>query len=190
MSHYTITFFSALSRSAAGGFARLISGGTILALLAQTTPVLALHQQGREIVLTEGTEFMVETTDELSSKTANADDPITFRITDDVRLNGHILIARGTLAKGVIMNLEKSRRFGRGGKLGIKIDSTTAVDGQKIKLRASKNREGDDKTGKVLALTLLISPLFLLMKGKEAVIKEGTKLAVYVDEAKSVQVKD
>jgi hypothetical protein len=78
--------------------------------------------------------------------------------------------------------------MGKSGKLGIRVESTTAVDGQKIRLRASKGQKGDDKTGSVIALTVLVSPLFLLKRGKDAKIKPGTKITVYTDEEKKVQV--
>jgi hypothetical protein len=41
---------------------------------------------------------------------------------------------------------------------------------------------GRDKTGSTIALTVLISPLFLLKKGNEAGIRKGTELQAYVDE--------
>jgi hypothetical protein len=48
--------------------------------------------------------------------------------------------------------------MGKGGHLSIRIESTTTVDGQKVKLRASKGREGDDKTGTTVALVVLFGP--------------------------------
>ena len=49
-------------------------------------------------------------------------------------------------------------------------------------------KKGDDKTGTVIALTVLVSPLFLLKHGKDAKIKAGTKIKVYTDEEKKIQV--
>jgi hypothetical protein len=74
--------------------------------------------------------------------------------------------------------------MGKAGKLGIRFESTSTVDGQPVRIRAAKGREGDDKTNSVAALSILVSSLFMLKKGGEAVIKEGTKVQVYVDEEK------
>ena len=65
--------------------------------------------------------------------------------------------------------------MGKGGKLGIRVESTTAVDGQKVRLRASKGGEGGDKVGTVIALSVFFGLFGLLKKGKNAKIKKAQK---------------
>lgn len=142
-----------------------------------------------EVTLPDGTEFEVETTDEISSKTAAEGDPLTFKVVEDLKVNGQTVIAAGTLVKGVISQAKKAGMMGRGGQLGIRIESTTTVDGQKLKLRSSKGKEGDDKTGTTVALVVLFGPLGFLKHGKNAKIKSGTRIKVYTDEEKKVEVK-
>ncbi|MBA3247705.1 MAG: hypothetical protein H0T63_06435, partial [Pyrinomonadaceae bacterium] len=43
-------------------------------------------------------------------------------------------------------------------------------------------------TGKVIALSLLVTPLFLLMRGNTARIKEGQMIQVFTDESKRVRI--
>jgi len=145
--------------------------------------------QGAEIVIPDGTEFEIVTVDEISSKTASEGDPLTFKVSEDLKIGGQVVIAKDTIVKGTVSNVEKSGHMGKSGKLGIRVDSTTAVDGQKVRLRASKGKVGDDKTGSVIALTILVSPLFLLKHGKDAKIKPGTKIKVYTDEETKVKIK-
>jgi hypothetical protein len=145
--------------------------------------------QTSEITIPDGLEFEVVTIEELSSKTATEGDPLTFKVAEDVKVNGQVVIAKDTIVKGSVSNAEKSGRMGKSGKLGVRIESTTTVDSQKLRLRASKGKTGDDKTGTVIALSLLVSPLFLLKRGKDAKIKPGTKLKVFSDEEKKVQIK-
>ena len=145
--------------------------------------------QENEVTLPEGTEFEVVTVDEISSKTASEGDALTFKVSEDVKVGGQIVIAKDSLVKGTVSNAHKSGRMGKSGSLGIRVESTTAVDGQKVRLRASKGKEGDDKTGSVIALTILVSPLFLLKHGKDAKIKPGTKLKVYTDDPTKVKLK-
>ena len=76
--------------------------------------------------------------------------------------------------------------MGMGGALSIRVLSTGAIDGQKVRLRASKGKEGDDKTGTTVALVVLFGPLGFLKKGKDAKIKEGTRIKAYTDEQKKV----
>ena len=149
---------------------------------------LAFAPRQSEIVIPDGTELTVITTEEISSKTAVEGDPLTFKVDEDVKVNGKTVIARGALVKGEISNAKKSGRMGKGGALSIRILSTTTVDNQKIKLRASKGKEGDDKTGTTVALVVLFGPLGFLKKGKDAKIKEGTRIKAYTDEEKKVAV--
>jgi two-component sensor histidine kinase len=142
----------------------------------------------KQIVIPDGTEISAVTTDTLSSKTAHEDDAITFKVDEDVVIDGSIVIAKGTIIKGVVTNAKKSGFFGKGGQLNIRVESTVAVDGQKIKVRASKGKEGNDKTGTTVALVVLFGPLGFLKKGKNAEIKEGTKIKVFTDEEKKVTV--
>jgi hypothetical protein len=145
--------------------------------------------QATEVVLPDGTEFTVVTTEEISSKTATEGDPISLKVDDDVKINGHIVIAKDSLVKGIVANAKKSGFFGRGGNLGIRIESAMTVDSQKVKLRSAKGKEGDDKTGTTVALVVLFGPLGFLKKGKQAIIKPGTQIKVYTDEEKKVQAK-
>lgn len=142
----------------------------------------------KTIIVPDGTEISAVTTDTISSKTAHEDDPITFKVDEDVVIGGETVIAKGAILKGVVTNAKKSGFFGKGGQLNIRVESTTAVDGQKIKVRASKGKDGGDKTGTTVALVILFGPLGFLKKGKNAEIKEGTKVRVYTDEEKAVKI--
>ena len=174
-----------------------IACGLILALLLghSSAPASTIKYspntgvQGEELLIPDGAELSVVTTEEISSKTATEGDLVNFKIDDDLVVNNQIVIAKGTLAKGTISAAEKSGRLGKGGKLGIKVDSTTTVDNQKIKLRASQGKQGDDKTGTTIALIALFGVFGFLKKGNNAKIKEGTKIKVYTDEAKKVRIK-
>lgn len=155
-----------------------------------TTPAFLSSgfKQNEEIILTEGTAINVVTAEEISSKTAKPNDPVNFKVAEDLVLNGRVLINKGTLAKGSVINAEKGGYMGKSGKLGIQVESTQTVDGQPLKLRAAKGKEGNDKTNSTAALSILISPLFLFKKGGDAKIAEGTAVTVYVAEERRFHV--
>ena len=163
----------------------LVAPSVALAAAAAAAP----RQDGAEITVPDGTEITVVTTEEISSKTAVEGDPINFKVDDDVKVGGKTVIAKGALVKGEVSNSKKSGRMGKGGQLSIRVLSTETVDGQKVKLRASKGKEGDDKTGTTVALVVLFGPLGFLKKGKDAKIKQGTRIKAYTDEEKKVQSK-
>ena len=170
----------------------------VTAVIAQfTVPPVAVASilvqdpavQTNEVVIPDGTEFSVLTTEEISSKTATEGDPLSFKVAEDVKINGHTVIAKDTLVKGVVSAAKKAGMMGRGGNLGIRIESTLTVDNQKIKLRSSKGKEGNDKTGTTVALVVLFGPLGFLKHGKNAKIKPGTSINVFTDEDKKVSLK-
>lgn len=142
-----------------------------------------------EKVIPDGTEFTVVTVDEITSKTAAEGDPLTFKVAEDVKIDGQTVIAKDTIVKGSVAQAKKAGMMGRGGSLGIRVESTMTVDNQKLKLRSTKGKEGDDKTGTTVALVVLFGPLGFLKKGKNAVIKPGTQIKVYTDEEKKVALK-
>src|SRR5687767_6530332 len=110
--------------------------------------------QTTEVVIPDGTEISVVTTEELSSKTATEGDPVNFRIAEDVVINGKVVVAKDSLVKGTVAAAKKSGFMGRGGNLAIRIESAMTVDNQKLKLRSAKNKEGGDKTGTTVALVV------------------------------------
>jgi len=149
-----------------------------------------VHSQSQNLkVIPDGTEFNVVTVDEITSKTAVEGDPLTFKVAEDVKIDGQTVIAKDTIVKGTVAEAKKSGRMGRGGSLGIRVESTMTIDNQKLKLRSTKGKEGDDKTGTTVALVVLFGPLGFLKKGKNAVIKPGTQIKVYTDEEKKVALK-
>jgi hypothetical protein len=145
-------------------------------------------QHAKQVVIPDGIELSVVTTETISSKTATEGDPLTFKVDEDLKVDGVVVIEKGAIVKGIISDAKKNGHFGKGGKLSVRIESTTTVDKQPIKLRASKGREGDDKTGTTVALVVLFGPLGFLKHGKNAEIKEGTKIKVFTDESKTVRI--
>src|SRR5689334_6873052 len=172
-------------------------GAVILAVVSLCLPSVTLpaiarqqdppHQTETNVkVLPDGTEFTVVTTEEINSKTAAEGDPLTFKVEEDVKIDGQVVIAKDTLVKGVVAQAKKAGMMGKGGSLGIRVESTTTVDNQRLKLRSSKGKEGDDKTGTTVALVVLFGPLGFLKHGKNAKIKPGTQIKVYTDEEKRI----
>jgi len=159
-------------------------------LLVGQVPYLVQGQQERqetqsnhEIVLPEGTPLHVVTAQETTSKDAKPNDPVQFTVDEDVSIDGQVVIRKGTAATGSVINAMKQGYMGKSGKLAIQVESTQTVDGQPLKLRASKGSEGKDKTNTTAALSM-ISGFFLLKKGGEAKIAAGTPVTVFVAEEK------
>lgn len=156
---------------------------TILVIASLSVHIHAANHPQDEIVVTEGTPINVAVVKEVTSKEAKPNDPVEFTVAEDLVLNGQVIVRKGTPAVGSVINAEKGGYMGKSGKLAVQVESTTTSDGQRLKLRAAKGREGDDKTMSTMALSM-ISPAFLFRKGSEAKIAPGTVITVYVAEEK------
>lgn len=153
---------------------------TIVAIASLSAPI---HAAQDEIVVTEGTAINVVTAKEVTTREAKPNDPVDFTVSEDLVINGQVIVRKGTPAIGSVINAEKGGYLGKSGKLAIQVESTTTSDGQRLKLRAAKGREGDDKTTSTMVLSM-ISPAFLFRKGRDAKIEPGTAVTVYVAEEK------
>ena len=71
--------------------------------------------------------------------------------------------------------------MGKGGELNVRLEYLR-VGTTKVRLRGTKGKEGDSKTGTAVALTVLFGPIGLIKHGKEIVVKEGAPLAAFVDD--------
>ncbi len=166
-------------------FLRPLKGAAlVLALVCLSLSCVSLTVSAKpnqqEIVLAEGTPIKVIVTSEISSKDAKPNDPVSFTVTEDIAVDGQVVLRLGTPAVGSVVNAEKRGYMGKSGKLAIQVESTQTVDGTPLKLRAAKGNEGED------GLTTLnfISPFFLFKRGGDAKIEAGTPLTVYVATAK------
>jgi len=135
----------------------------------------------QKLVLKEGTDVKLRFAQELSSKTASEGDPVNFVLDEDLKV-GDVVVARaGAKAVGTVTNAKKAGMMGKGGELNVRLEHLKAGD-NKIRLRGTKGKEGDSKTGTAVALTVLFGPVGLIKHGKEIVVKEGTPLAAFVDD--------
>jgi hypothetical protein len=131
------------------------------------------------VQLKEGTDVQLKFAEDLSSKTAAEGDPVAFILDEDLKA-GDVIVARaGCKAFGEVTNAKKSGMMGKAGELNIRLNYLKVGD-QKVKLRGTKGREGDDKVGATVALTVLFGPIGLIKHGKNIEIKQGTALHTYV----------
>ena len=145
---------------------------------------------GSNVALKDGTEIKLRTESEINGNKVAEGDALTFRVSDDVKVDGRTVIAKDAIAKGVVTAASKNGMMGKGGTLSIRVDSVETVDGQKLKLRSSKSGEGGNSTGSTVALTVLFGPIGLLKHGKAAKINSGTGITTYADENKTILAKE
>lgn len=143
---------------------------------------------GKSLKTPDGEKVRLTLMEDISSATANEGDRVNLTVAEDVKVGDAVIIAKGATAAGTITETKKKGMLGRGGKLTMSMDQVKAVDGQNIRVRAKSSREGDDKTGKTVAIAVLAGPFALLVKGKDIAAAKGTEYAAYIDEAKDIAV--
>ena len=78
----------------------------MLVLVSFITPGIAQHPEPAKTesvkTIPDGMEFTVVTVDEISSKTAAEGDPLTFKVAEDVKVDGQTVITKGSLVKGTV----------------------------------------------------------------------------------------
>ncbi len=149
---------------------------------AKEEPIKPAEPSGpRKVTLKEGTEVKLKFAQDLSSKTATEGDPVNFSLDQELRV-GDVLVARsGAIAVGEVSRAERAGHMGKAGQLSVRMNYLKAGD-SRIRLRGTKGKEGQSKTGAAVTLTVLFGPVGLLKHGKQVVVTEGTPLTAYVDQ--------
>jgi hypothetical protein len=131
-------------------------------------------------ILADSTPLKLKFKETITSKTAQENQSIEFEVSENVLLEGVIVIAKGSTAKGIIAEVKKARMLGRKGKLNILLKEVSLVTGERVTLKTTQ-KQGGGLSGGTIALSAIISPFFLLMGGKEAKYPAGTEFTAYVD---------
>jgi len=132
-------------------------------------------------LLTEGTEVPLKFVNAISSKTANDGDPVEFVLADDLKVGDAVVVKKDAHATATVSNAKKAGMMGKGGELNVQLNYLI-VGETHIRLRGTKGREGENKTGATVALTVIFGPIGLIKHGKNVDIPAGTPLTAYIDQ--------
>jgi hypothetical protein len=142
-------------------------------------PAAAPADVSGKLVLKEGSDVALKFDQDLSSKTAQEGDPVALLLDQDLTIGNVVIAKAGCKAVGEVTHAKRAGMMGKGGELNMRLDYIKVGD-TRVMLRGTKGREGDDKTGTAVALTVLFGPIGLIKHGKEIDIKQGTPLKAFV----------
>lgn len=150
-----------------------VSGGSVNT--GETVPaVLALH---------DGTPIRLRLTTDLVFGITKPGDRVEFEILDDLRLDGVLVIAHGTRASATMTEAEPKTRMGRGGKLGVNLDSVPLLNGEKAAVRGTKEAQVSGPAGNVTTAPGTVirpaAPSLLFAFGRDELFPEGTEITAY-----------
>ena len=108
---------------------------------------------------------------------------------EDVTVGKTIIIKAGTVVTGNIEKAEKAKGLGKAGEISYSLNYAKAVDESKIYLRTTRAFiQGQDRSGGAVALAVVISPLFLLHKGKDVKMEAGKIVQAYTDRDYTIEI--
>lgn len=132
-------------------------------------------------LLKEGVQVSLKFAADLNSKTAHEGDPVEFLLDDDLKVGAVIVVAKGAHAVATVTDAKQAGMMGRPGELSVQMQYLVSGSNH-VRIRGTKGREGDSKTGATVALTVLFGPIGLIKHGKNVDIPAGSPLTAFVDQ--------
>ena len=118
-----------------------------------------------KIVLREGTDVFLKLAQDVNSRTAKQDDPVEFSLSAPVKVGDIVVADIGSRAIGTVVHTAKPNFVGEPGELSVRLKFLKAGK-IKVPLRGSTAQSGAFR---------------VVIRGSQAVIKQGTQVKAYVD---------
>lgn len=150
------------------------------------------HYEMKTVELPTNTVFKISLNDDVSSKTNQVGDPVTFTVQEDVSVGNVLVLPKGAQGSGVVTKVSRPKSFGRSGALDISFDQVFSVDDEVIptvlgpeakeKLKMEAAAVGASTIG-----ALALGPIGLVggffVKGKDVSLPAGSTLYIETQEA-------
>lgn len=152
-----------------------------IVLLLILPSLLIAQTENTAMVLPEGTIVKAVLMQDLNGKKVSVGQTIDFELNDNVIMDSRVVLPKGAKITGTITEAQRSKALGKKGKLSFSIDYLYLSNGKVVKLRSTneKNLRG---SGAIVATTaILVAPLALFIKGKNAKYETGEVFEAYVD---------
>ena len=124
------------------------------------------------LVLLDSTAVRMKLNKPLSSADAHVDDEVSFEVSEDVIVDGFLVVPKGAQAIGVVNEAEPKKALGRGGKLSVLIRSVRLADNEQAVLRSGGEGKGSSSTAG------MVIPV---MRGKDITFPKDMDFIGYVN---------
>jgi hypothetical protein len=140
------------------------------------------------LVLQAGTEVPMKTLAEVSSKLNRQGDRFDLVVSEDVLVQGHVVIPRGSRGVGEITKLVPKGAFGKSGKLEARL-LYVAVGNSRIRLDGRTGDRGKSGTGATVATAVLAGVFSAFVTGTSAVIPAQSTMIGFVERDMPLELK-
>ena len=141
----------------------------------------------KTLLLMDGTPVTLRLTEEISATTKNVGDVVRLEVARDVVVDGVVVIKQGTGADAQVNVCQKPDIIGQEGVVGITMNTTKAVDGKPVRLRANLTRSGENKEILSAGAAWVCCPIFGLINGTNAVYPVGAEIKAYTENDVKIQ---
>lgn len=124
------------------------------------------------LILLDSTPVRMKLGRALSSADAQVGDEVDLEVSEDVVVDGLLVIAKGAIAAGVVNEAEPKKALGRGGKLGVLVRSVRLANNQEAVLRSGGEAKGSSSSAG------MVIPV---MHGKDITFPKGTEITAFVN---------
>jgi hypothetical protein len=124
------------------------------------------------VILRDSTLIRMKLGKALSSADAQVGDEVNLEVTEDVIIDGLLIISKGANAVGVVNEAEPKKALGRGGKLGVLVRSVRMANNDQAVLRSGGEGKGSSSTAGVV---------IPVMHGKDITFPKGMEITAYVN---------
>jgi hypothetical protein len=152
--------------------------------------IVATPPQSYQTSVPANTELVLSMNDELTTKGGKIEVGTKFRLSlvNDIKLNGYVVIPRGTPAMGEVTYKTGKGMFGKSGKMEIDLRHLD-LNGQIIPITGHYRQEGSGNTVATIATVVLVAPIAgMLVTGRSATLPQGRELKAYLADALPVTV--
>ncbi len=131
-----------------------------------------------EGVLPANTEVIVTMNDDVSSKSHKLGDKFSLTVDQDVKVDGNVVIPRGTRAVGQITARSGRGGFGKSGKMNVEFRYID-LNGRRIPIEGRHRQAGEGRTAATVGAVFAAGVIGgVIVKGKNASIGEGREFTV------------
>lgn len=165
---------------------RKLYGGIILTLILSVlmNSVVFAAQDVTSIVpgnvyIPKGTMIHAELITGVNSGKNNVGDIALFKTTENLVINGVVVIEKGATGEAIVKNVKRAGAWGKGGGIELSANSIKTINNTAVPLTLDTKQYGGGEA--MLVPALLIGVFSGFVRGKNQDIPMGTKFVVAVD---------
>ncbi|MDF2927769.1 MAG: hypothetical protein K0Q75_7 [Anaerospora sp.] len=148
-----------------------------------------------EVTLFQDTLVRIKMVTPLDTRQNREGDNFTFQASEDVYVNGVLVIAKGAVGEGKILKVQQARNFGRDAKLDLSFDTLQAFDGTEVQTILGDKAKEETKSlakaaGATVAGLIVLGPVGVVggafIHGKDVTIPAGAELYIQTKSEASI----